>query len=192
MFHRWTAWFMLVNAFIHFVCLTLFAVHSKAIAYCWREIKSWNFGYIVMGALVLLALLGLKPIRKYWYQIFYALHKTFYFVFLTGIFRHCWDFGWMPYVYAAIVIHAQERLIRVLKTFCHTALLKLFKHEDDAEDVFKIGVEKKISQTKLEWWSVLGNYFYIRVLTKDLFWQAHLFTFYMMPNTRPESNKKKD
>ena len=177
LYHRWTARVMMIHAFIHSVCFTVLAVEGQTVAYRWQEVINWRFGNMATYAGCIIIVVSFHSIRDKYYEFFYLSHKLFYIIFMIGIFRHCWDFGWMGWVYASITIHVLERLLRlwriVLSGFKNEAHFLLF---DDNSFRMSIKYSKR-------WKIEPGQYCYVRILTKNFFWQAHPFSIYASPDT---------
>lgn len=175
-YHRWVARVMMAHAFIHSVCFTIIAIKGHTVAYRWQEVINWRFGNMATYAGIIMIITAFNAFRARFYDVFYFLHKMFYVVFIIGIARHTYDFGWIGWVWASIAVHAAERFARmyntVLSGFHNEAYAELF---DD--DTFRVSV--KYSK---RWALGPGQYCYIRILHKNLFWQAHPFSVYSSPD----------
>lgn len=175
-YHRWCARIMMMHAFVHSACFTAFAVNGHTIAYRWQEVINWRFGNIATYSGVIMVLMAFNAFRSRFYDVFYFFHKVFYVTFMIGLFRHCWDFGWMGWIYASLAIHGLERGARLFNT-----ILSGWKNTSYAElyddNTFKVSV--KYSH---RWELEPGQYCYLRILHKNLFWQAHPFSVYRSPH----------
>lgn len=174
-YHRWVARVMMTHAIIHSVCFTWLAAIGHTVAYRWQEVINWRAGNIAVYSGCIMLIFSLTAFRSRFYEIFYLIHKCFYIIFIVGIARHCWDFGWMGWVYASIGVHALERFFRfarvVVSGFRNEAYAVLYPN-----NTFRLSV-----QYSKRWNVAPGQFCYVRVLTKDLFWQAHPFSVYSSP-----------
>lgn len=171
-YHRWIARIMMIHVVIHFICFTILAVRGHTLAFKWRDVINWRFGNMAAYSGILMIIMSYNIIRENYYEIFSLFHKLFYVIFMIGIFRHCWDFGWMGWVYASLAIHAMELLVRfynvVLSGWTNKAHMQLYDG-----NVFRVSV--KYSK---RWALRPGQFCYLRILHKNIFWQAHPFSVY--------------
>lgn len=175
-YHRWVARVMMIHALIHSVCYTGVGIFGNTVIYRWQEVINWRFGNMATYAGIFMVLMAINAFRARYYDVFYFFHKVFYVFFIVGISRHCWDFGWMGWVWASLSVHLLERGARVYNT-----ILSGLHNEAHAElfddNTFRVSV--KYSK---RWALGPGQYCYIRILHKNLFWQAHPFSVYSSPD----------
>lgn len=174
-YHRWVARTMMIHAFIHSVCFTWIAISSHQVIYKWKEVVNWRGGNIATYAGIFMLIFAMSSFRFRFYETFLMSHKLLYIIFIVGISRHCWDFGWMGWVYASIGVHGCERGLRLLKVLVSGSKNKAYAvmHLDDT---FRLSV-----QYSKRWDMKPGQYCYIRFLNSRLFWQAHPFSVYKSP-----------
>lgn len=174
-YHRWVARVMVIQIIIHSVCFTWLAVIGHTVAYRWEDVINWRAGNIAAYSSVLMFIFALSAFRSRFYEVFLFTHKCFYIIFIVGIARHCWDFGWMGWVYSAIGIHALDRFLRVARVIVsgtrNDAYAVIY-----SDNTFRVSVEYS-----KRWDLKPGQYCYLRILTRDLFWQAHPFSIYKSP-----------
>ena len=175
-YHRWVARIMMLHTVIHSVCFTVLAVNGHTVAYRWQEVINWRFGNMATYFGIFMIIFAMNAFRSRFYDVFYFLHKCFYIIFMIGIFRHCWDFGWMGWVYASIAVHLLERAARL-----YNNLLSGWKNEAYAELFEDHAFRVSVKYSK-RWDLGPGQYCYLRVLHKNLFWQAHPFSVYQSPD----------
>lgn len=166
---------MMLNVVIHSACFIAISVIGKTWVYRWEEIINWRFGNMATYAGIIMTVLAINRFRAKFYEAFFLAHKIFFIIFMIGIFRHCWDFGWMPWVYASLALYLSERFTRLFKL-----IVSGFKNEAFAE-VYSDGTFRLSVRYSRRWNVKPGQYCYVRVLTKNLFWQAHPFTVYKSP-----------
>lgn len=176
-YHRWVARVMIIHAIIHAVCFTWLAIVGHTVAYRWQDVINWRAGNIAAYISIIMFLLSLGAFRSRFYEIFLFTHKCMYIIFIVGIARHCIDFGWMGWVYASIGIHVIERLLRLGRVIVSGSRNEAYA-EIFPDDAFRLSV----AYSK-RWDIGPGQYCYLRILTKDLFWQAHPFSIYKSPTT---------
>lgn len=174
-YHRWVARMMIVHSIIHGVCFTWLAVIGHVVAYKWEDVTNWRAANIAVYISIFMFILSLGAFRSRLYEIFLFSHKCMYIIFIVGIARHCYNFGWMGWVYAAVGVHATERLIRFGRVIVSGTKNEAYAEIFD-DDTFRLSV----SYSK-RWNIEPGQYAYVRILTKDLFWQAHPFSIYKSP-----------
>ncbi|VVT54415.1 uncharacterized protein SAPINGB_P004064 [Magnusiomyces paraingens] len=181
-YHRWTARVMMINVLLHSACFMTIAVSGCTWVYRWEEIINWRFGNLATYSGVIMALVAINKFREHFYETFLVIHKIFFLAFMAGIFRHCWDFGWMPWVYAALAIYFSERLARVFKTTVSGVICSAYAEVYD-DKVFRLTV-----QYSGRWTVEPGQYCYIRFLRPSLFWQAHPLSVYAGPHDASSSS----
>lgn len=182
-YHRWVARFMMIHTFIHSACFTALAVIGHTVAYRWEEVINWRFGNMATYSGVIMIVMAINAFRAKYYDVFYFFHKCFYITFMIGIFRHCWDFGWMGWVYASIAVHGLERGARLYNT-----LISGWKNECYAE-LFDDNTYRVSVRYSKRWNLAPGQYCYLRILHKNLFWQAHPFSVYQSPDENDKDIK---
>lgn len=176
-YHRWSARVMMINAVIHSACYMAIGILGGTWAFRWEHIINWRFGNLATYSGIIMVLAAINKFRSRWYEVFLVIHKVFFITFMIGIFRHCWDFGWMPWVYATLALYLAERAIRIFRTTV-TGVVSNAYAEVYPDGVFRLSV-----QYSNRWAVAPGQYCYVRFLRKDLFWQAHPFSVYKSPDT---------
>lgn len=174
-YHRWVARMMILHTVIHSVCFTWLAIIGHTVAYRWQEIINWRFGNMATYISIIMFFFALSAFHSRFYEFFAFTHKCFFCIFIIGIARHCWDFGWMGWVWASIAVEVLERFLRFIKVVKSGLKLEAYA-QLFPDDTFRMSVEYS-----KQWAIVPGQYCYIRILTKDLFWQAHPFSLYKRP-----------
>lgn len=171
-YHRWTARVMMIMVVIHSACFIAISIIGHTWTFRWEHIINWRFGNMATYAGIIMILTAINRFRAKFYEYFFFIHKLFFIIFMIGIFRHCWDFGWMPWVYAAIVLYCSERLFRLTKAF-----VSGMKNQAYAE-VYPDEVVRLSVKYSKRWPVMPGQYCYVRFLWKNMFWQAHPFSVY--------------
>lgn len=171
-YHRWVARIMMIHVVIHFICFTILAVRGHTLAFRWQDVINWRFGNMAAYSGILMIIMSFNIIRKNYYEVFSFFHKVFYVIFMIGIFRHCWDFGWMGWVYASLAIHGMELVVRLYNVVLSGWANKAHAQLHDG-NVFRVSV--KYSK---RWALRPGQFCYLRILHKNMFWQAHPFSVY--------------
>lgn len=171
-YHRWTARVMMIMVVIHSACFIAISVIGHTWVFRWEHIINWRFGNLATYSGIIMVLTAVNRFRAKFYEYFFFIHKFFFILFMVGIFRHCWDFGWMPWVYASIALYCSERVYRFSKAFVSGLRNRAYA------EVYPDGVIRLSVKYSKRWPVMPGQYCYVRFLRKDMFWQAHPFSVY--------------
>lgn len=179
-YHRWSSRVMVCLSLVHGICHTVFAHIGHITSFKWRTVINWQFGNIATITSLFIVILSVKYIRARWYEFFTLFHKILYMIFIISLVFHCYDFGWIEWIYFALIVHAIDRVGRCLKTFICTG----YKPTDNAvftvydDDIYKIKI------APLDYMTVFsGQYCYLRVKKKGISLQNHPFSVYVIPGT---------
>lgn len=175
-YHRWVARTMVAHSIIHTAIYFYQEVYYKE----WSLIMSteyfYQYGFVAVLAGTFMLMLSFYYVRQRFYEFFYLTHKLLYIAFFIGLAVHVWVCGWMLFIWISVGIHVAERLTRIIKVIFaglkNSAVAKL--HDDGI-----ITISVKYSTR----WSIRpGQYCYIRILSKKLFWQAHPLSIFQSPD----------
>lgn len=172
LYHHWVGRMVAIHALVHGVVLTVMAVMDKSLALRWQSVINWRFGNMALFVCLLSVLLSGRAFRVHFYEAFSLIHKVMFIIFLIGVYRHCLDFGWMPWVNLTLIFYMYERLGRLLRILWTGVPCKATFTSPDG-DIIRCNI-----RVSGRWTLKPGQFCYIRVLNKSLFWQNHPFTIY--------------
>jgi NAD(P)H-flavin reductase len=163
-FHKILAWWMSLDAMIHSVAYTMYVTSYT------RSLQSLYFQCGVAATVLcgVLLLFALPPIRKAYYEFFFATHVILAIGFIAMCWYHCRELGWMEWMIAACCVWFFDRLVRVIRMCAfgyRTAVLTVV-----GDDLFKVEVEKPF------WWHHTPGTFSYMYFAGILFWESHPFT----------------
>lgn len=174
-YHRWVARTMVTHALIHSILYTYRTAVNHGTAGAWTS-DFWRNANVATISGILMVVFALSAFRSRFYELFYLTHKALYIAFMVTLCGHLRHKAWMGWVWIAVGIHVAERVTRIWKTiysgFSNQAYAELF---DD--NTFRLSV--KYSK---RWDMAPGQYCYVRILHKNMFWQAHPFSVYKSPD----------
>lgn len=183
LYHHWVGRMVAIHALVHGVSLTVMAVMDKSLALRWQSVINWRFGNMALFVCLLSVLLSGRTFRVHVYEAFSFIHKIVFIIFLVGIYRHCLDFGWMPWVNLTLVFYGYERFGRIVRILWTGVPCKATFTSPDG-DIIRCKI--KVSG---RWDIKPGQFCYVRVLDKSLFWQNHPFTIYQPVGNEIEGQK---
>lgn len=177
-YHRWVARTMVCHSIIH-VGIYFYNQSRKGPAVWASKMATsvfWQYGFLAVLCCTLMALTSFHFFRRRFYEYFYMAHKIMYLGFLIGLGSHVWRREWMLFIWISVGIHATERITRLLKVlFAGFKNSAVAKYQDDGVITVSVNYSTR--------WDVRpGQYCYIRILHKNLFWQAHPFSVYQSPD----------
>lgn len=177
-FHHWTARVMFAEALIHAVCFFWLSANQGIMKFRW-QIHNWWFGNMALYASVIMLVISSHSIRTRFYEFFFLSHKLLFVVFTIGIYHHCIDFGWMPWIYSMIGLYCLELLLRLFRiVYCGCITYADFTLcEDDSTYRVRLNLGHTRRSPVLP-----GSFVRMRVLRWNLFWQAHPFTVFQVPS----------
>lgn len=167
-FHKYVARMMWIHALIHSACYTAYAVHTNSVsAYFHKRYFVWGVGATIFGGFILLQ--AFHVFRSRAYETFLVIHIVLAILFIVACFWHCYDIGYLEWIYASWALWIFDRLLRVVRMVNFG-----FRNADVeliADDTFKVSV---IHNTRLK--PFPGAFAYVYFLTPSTFWQSHPFT----------------
>lgn len=177
-FHHWTARVMFAEALIHAVCFFWLSANQGVLKFRW-QIHNWWFGNIALYASVAMLIIASHCIRSHFYELFFISHKLLFVVFTIGIYHHCIDFGWMPWIYSMIGLYCLELVLRLCRIlYCGSVTYADFTLcGDDSTYRVRLHLGHKRQSPVLP-----GSFVRMRVLRWNLFWQSHPFTVFQVPS----------
>lgn len=168
MFHKWVSRMMFLYALIHSACWTDYAISRHYMsAYVAR--RYWRWGIVATTLAGLLCFQAFHMFRTMSYESFLFIHIVFASLFLVGCWWHCYDFGYLEWIYASIALWCTDRLVRIFKMI--TFGYRNADVEYISDGTFKVSVQKGAF-----FHSYPGAYAFLYFLTPYGFWQSHPFT----------------
>ncbi|KAH3687783.1 hypothetical protein WICPIJ_001246 [Wickerhamomyces pijperi] len=168
-FHKCVSRWMWVHALIHTACWIGYAVQKNYITY-YFSLAYWKWGMTATAVGFVMLVLAAKGLRNMSYEVFLVVHIVLAVVFIIGCFYHCYDLGWLEWIYTACAVWFADRVLRIVR-------MSLFGSQeaeitDVGQDTFKVSV---VNKTK--WFAPFpGAFAYLYFMTPSLFWQSHPFT----------------
>lgn len=115
-YHRWTAYVMVVLAFIHSIIWTVWVrTPSQGPYSAWWVDPYWRYGVFATVFSVLLIFQSEKWIRNVAYEGFLIFHKVFNIAFIICMFGHMNILGWLGWLWAMVAIVVYERVCRIVR-----------------------------------------------------------------------------
>lgn len=168
-YHRWIARLCVLMIFLHGVFYTVVFVHGGYYAESVKE-KYFVFGILAMVAGALICFQGLLLLRRWWYEIFLVVHIILAVLWTVGAYYHLEEFGYLPFVFAAIAVWAFDRAVRLGRILVFgfpKATVSLV-----ADETLRVVVPKPA-----HWKSIPGGHSWLFFGKSWFFWQSHPFTF---------------
>lgn len=181
-YHRWNARLMVFHAVVHGVLLTWFSLREHVLFFKWRHVHNWRAGNLAAYFSIIMLVFALRIVRRRLYEWFYFSHQILFLGFMVGVILHCDDYGWLGWIWAAIVIYGVEYLMRFLKLLYSGGIQKA---------AFRL-VTPNTFRVKVDgcrrWAYRPGVYVYLRIFKRDMFWQSHPFSVYQSINSNRDYN----
>ncbi|CEP24054.1 FRE2 [Cyberlindnera jadinii] len=168
MFHKWVARLMFLHALIHSCCWTAYGVHYGYLSY-YASQRYWIWGIVATILGGLLWFQAFHVFRAKVYEIFLIIHIIFAALFIVGCWWHCYDFGYLEWIYASMALWCFDRLVRLLRMAAFGYREANVQYISD--DTFKISIQRGKFFN-----SFPGSFAYLYFLTPYGFWQSHPFT----------------
>lgn len=167
-FHKWTARIMFLNAAIHSIAYSLIILEqNKFRAYLTKE---WFiFGFVAFFTSLSLIFFAIHNFRIKYYEVFLITHIIFALLFFISCYAHCLEFGWLEWVYGALIFWLVDRILRVFKLIRFGA--PIAKIQFISDETFKVSVKRPSY-----WKPYPGCFVFIHFLHPSIFWQSHPFT----------------
>lgn len=175
-YHHWVARVMVLNATIHAVVLYVLMAELDALVFRWEDVHNWRFGNVALFASLVIAITAQPTFRARAYEWFRAIHKVAFWLFVVMLAMHCYDFGWMPWLYATIALYVSEMLIRFYRWWYAGGIVKAQFQLTDDKTHYRVSIDHNN-----RWRHPPQSYLRIRVLTTNLFWQSHPFSLFTSP-----------
>jgi ferric-chelate reductase len=167
-FHKWVSRLMFLHALIHSCCWTAYAVAKGYLSY-YVEDAYWVWGIVATTLAGLICFQAFHVFRTISYEIFLAIHIIFASMFIVSCWWHCYDLGYLEWIYASIALWCVDRILRVLRMVSFG--FRDAKVEYISDETFKVTVQKGRFFD-----SFPGSFAYLYFFTPYGFWQSHPFT----------------
>ncbi|CCH41324.1 Ferric reductase transmembrane component [Wickerhamomyces ciferrii] len=167
-YHKWVARLMWINAFIHSITYIYRSIMFNEISTYFLQIYiQWGTVGIVASFVILLQ--AYHFFRTMSYEVFLVTHIVLAIVFVIACFYHCYDIGYLEWIYVSWAIWGADRVQRIIR-------MCMFGFRDAeiefiSDDTFKVTVK----HNKL-FKPFPGSFAYIYFITPTMFWQSHPFT----------------
>lgn len=182
LFHRWCARMMVVQSIIHGALLTWAAVQEGILGFKWNHVHNWRGGNIAAYFMIFMIIFAIRAVRQRMYETFLALHRIFFIIVMVCLIVHCSDFGWMGWVWATVGIYLGEHLLRIGRTLYSGGLVDA-TFSIVSSDAFRIRASGQRS-----WVIYPGQYAYVRIFDRWLFWQSHPFSVFQAEKGKSMNN----
>lgn len=175
-FHKWIGRIMVLNATIHSLSYSLFAIINHAFKISNKQLY-WKFGIASITVLCVLLVLSLGIVRKRHYEFFLYTHIILALLFFYCCWQHVKIFnGWKEWIVVSLLIWGLEKLFRIWNIlqfrFPKATLINLNTSNNPHDEMFKVIIPKY----NRRWHSKPGQYCFIYFLHPLVFWQCHPFT----------------
>lgn len=167
-FHKWVSRLMTLHAVIHSWCWTVYAIVRGYLAYYYTD-AYWVWGVVATVLSSLICFQAIHFFRNLNYEVFLAIHIVFASLFMVGCWYHCYDMGYLEWLYASWALWIVDRLFRVIRIFAYG--VKTAEVQYISDNTFKMTVPKGHYFN-----SFPGSFAYIYFMTPYGFWQSHPFT----------------
>ncbi|CCH41321.1 Ferric reductase transmembrane component [Wickerhamomyces ciferrii] len=167
-YHKWVATVMWIHAMIHSAGWTAIAIHRNYLE-IYYKLPYWQWGAFatVLGAVMLVQ--AFHVFRNLAYGTFVIIHIIFAILFIVGCWWHCYDLGWLEWIYVSWAVWIFDRVLRVIRMCVfgfRNAEIELI-----SDDTFKVSVKHG------KWFVPFpGSYAYVYFITPTMLWQSHPFT----------------
>ena len=173
-YHRWIARGMVLHAFLHSVAYSIMVALE---GYYKEEFEEPYWVWGVCATVLCCIILGqsIHFLRSRWYEAFLVIHIIFAAVFLVCCYYHCWEMGWLQWMWASVAIWAFDRAVRLGRLAWSgfgKAESKLYSN-----DIFKMTINYSG-----RWKYYPGCHIYFHVMRPWGFWESHPFTLYQHPD----------
>ncbi|KAH3673526.1 hypothetical protein WICMUC_003632 [Wickerhamomyces mucosus] len=167
-YHKWVARLMWIHALIHSVCWTAYGIYYKYLTTYETE-AYWRWGVVATVAGGMIIFQAFHAFRNMAYETFLVLHIVLVIVFVIACWYHCYDLGWLEWIYTSFAVWGFDRLARLYRMFMFG--FPKAGVEYVGLDTFKISVKhsKRFSPFP-------GAFGYVYFITPTQFWQSHPFT----------------
>ncbi|PRT53547.1 Ferric reductase transmembrane component 3 [Wickerhamiella sorbophila] len=172
LFHRWCARMMVIQSIIHGVLMTWAASQENILIFKWNHVHNWRGGNIAAYFMIFMIFFSIRAVRQRAYEIFLSLHRIFFIIVMVCLIVHCSDFGWMGWIWATVVIYFGEHFLRIARTVYSGGLVEA-QFSIVSADAFRIR-----AYGRRNWVIYPGQYAYIRVFDRHIFWQSHPFSVF--------------
>ncbi|CCH41323.1 Respiratory burst oxidase protein [Wickerhamomyces ciferrii] len=159
---------MFGNALVHSIMYTVRAISRGRIGtYYYKEYIQW--GVVATTTAGVIIYQAFHCFRQMSYETFLTVHIVLVVVFIVACWYHCYDIGYLEWIYVSWALWGGDRVQRVIR-MCMFGFRKA-NIELIADDTFKISVK----HNKL-FRPFPGAFAYIYFITPTMFWQSHPFT----------------
>lgn len=173
-YHRWIARGMVFHAIVHSVAYTILEIIEGSYIEDFEE-TYWRWGVAAVIVASIIAFQSFHFLRSRWYEIFLVVHIVFAIAFFIACFYHCYELGWLEWIWAAVAIWSFDRAVRLVRLAWSgfgKAQSTLFPN-----DIFKMTISYSG-----RWKYYPGCHVFIHVMRPWGFWESHPFTLYQHPD----------
>lgn len=168
-YHRWIARMAVLMILVHAILYTKIFTEG---GYYPKSVKKtyFIFGIVALTSGSLICFQGLLLLRRWWYEVFLVIHILLAVGWTIGSYYHLEEFGYLPFVFAAIGVWAFDRAVRLGRIVVFgfpKATVSLI-----ADETLRVVVPKPA-----HWKSVPGGHSWLFFGKSWFFWQSHPFTF---------------
>ncbi|KAH3678400.1 hypothetical protein WICMUC_001417 [Wickerhamomyces mucosus] len=179
-YHKWVARLMWIHALIHSVCWTGYGVYYHYLT-VYELDGYWRWGIVATVAGGIIMLQAFHVFRNMAYETFLVLHIILVIVFILGCWYHCYELGYLEWLYTSFAVWGADRLLRLYKMFRFGFPKAEIQYV--GLDTLKITVKHSSSFTPFP--SAFG---YVYFITASKFWQSHPFTIIRSSTADNESH----
>lgn len=180
LYHKWTAYVMVILGFIHSVIWTVWADSKDGGGYkVWWQDAYWQWGVFATMLSFFLVVHSYKWFRDLAYEFFLILHKIFNVMFIVCMYYHMNTLGWLGWIWAMVGIWGFDRVIRFAKIVLCGGL-QTATVSDCGNGVVKMKV-KKPKYLKFYPGSFAFVYFFSKYDPWVYTFQSHPFTILSVP-----------
>ncbi|QEU59010.1 Fre1 [Kluyveromyces lactis] len=116
LYHKWTAYVMVILAFIHSIIWTVWAKSKEGGGYlAWWPDAYWQWGVFATMLSFFMVAHSHKWIRDLAYEFFLIFHKLFNVMFIVCMYYHLNTLGWLGWVWSMVGIWGFDRVMRFAK-----------------------------------------------------------------------------
>lgn len=167
--HRWIGFAATIEMILHTVGMIYNGKGTGS--FTRRNAKTYvRFGYVAVGAAIVMCIHSLAVLRKRQYELFLMFHNILAIVFIIGAWRHLdVSAGFGMYMYAATAVWCFDKFVRLVRLSVfgiRTADVQLI-----ADETLKVKIPRPSY-----WKPGPLQHAYIYFLRSSCFWQSHPFT----------------
>jgi ferric-chelate reductase len=167
-YHKWVARIMVIHVILHGAFWTAYAVEHGHLAHYIQE-EYWKWGMIATAIVGLLVFQSFHMFKRLSYEVFYILHIILAVAFMLGCFYHCYELGYMEWIYVSCSLWGLDKLTRIVRIILFGVKNAEIKYISD--ETIRVSVKRNRLFKPFP-----GAYAFIYFMTPFQFWQSHPFT----------------